>query len=295
MPVSRRKPRGVRASWSGELRFDLVSFRVQAYNVLAQEEGEIHFHQLHDACGSRIQYQKVCPIHGTIPTEEIVLGYEYAANRYVEVEPEELERLRTKSDKALVIDTFIEPEDMDPLYLDGRAYYLTPERAEDREPYAVLTAAMHDTSRCAIGTVVFSEREQLVLLRVVNDALVMMMLRHQPEVRSSGEVLGDLSKSPRDVSQEVVLAEQLIAAETDRDFDFSGYENRYQKRLAKLIDAKIEGKATAMAEAEPSEETPVVNLADALQRSIQRVQGNATAVEHPENPGPSRPRKRHAS
>src|SRR5947207_2887409 len=96
----------VRPSWSGMLRFSLVSFPVQAFNAYAREGGQVVFHQLHEKCHSRIFYEKHCPLHGKIDNSEIVSGFEYRRGQYVEVEPEELDALRTEDEKALKIDTF---------------------------------------------------------------------------------------------------------------------------------------------------------------------------------------------
>src|SRR5262245_24149220 len=92
-----------RASWSGVLSFGLVTFPVEAVNAVNREESDIHFHQVHAKCHSRIHYQKVCPIHGEVTKKEIVSAYEYKKDQYVEIEPEELKKLRSESDQALRI------------------------------------------------------------------------------------------------------------------------------------------------------------------------------------------------
>src|SRR5689334_15476642 len=111
--TSKRSKRGPRGSWKGNLRFGLVSFPVQAFNVRLPEGSDIVFHQLHAKCHRRIRYEKHCPVHGAVGNDEIVSGYEYAKDRYVELEPEELDKLRSDRDRSLVIDTFIEPGELD--------------------------------------------------------------------------------------------------------------------------------------------------------------------------------------
>src|SRR5882724_5390068 len=105
---SEKSPAGNRPSWSGNLRFGLVNFAVQAFN--ARETAHVAFHQLHAACHRRIHYEKRCPVHGAVGLDEIVSGYEYARNKYVELDPSELDALRTERERALTIDTFIKPE-----------------------------------------------------------------------------------------------------------------------------------------------------------------------------------------
>src|SRR5436190_969634 len=167
-----------RASWKGNLTFGLVSFPVQAFNAFNREQSDIHFHQLHASCHRRIRYQKVCPVHGEVPNDEIVSGYEYAKGKYVEIEPEELDALETQRDRSLTIDTFIEPETIDPIYLDGRMYYLMPGGAGAEEPYAVMAEAMEREERYGVGQIVFSGKEQLAMVRSVDGVLQMSMLNY---------------------------------------------------------------------------------------------------------------------
>src|SRR5436190_24022346 len=94
-----------RASWKGNLTFGLVSFPVQAFNAFNREQSDIHFHQLHAKCHRRIHYQKVCPVHGEVSSDEIVSGYEYARGKYVEISAEELDSVRSERERSLTIDT----------------------------------------------------------------------------------------------------------------------------------------------------------------------------------------------
>src|SRR6187551_2979042 len=99
----KQKPKH-RASWKGNITFGLVSFPVQAINARDAAGSDIHFHQLHATCHRRIHYEKVCPVHGEISKDEIVSGYEFSKGKYVEVDPEELDSLRTQSERSLTID-----------------------------------------------------------------------------------------------------------------------------------------------------------------------------------------------
>ena len=115
-----------RSGWTGNFSFGLVTFAVEAFNALDRSESDIHFNQLHEKCHSRIRYQKVCPVHGPVENDEIVSGYEHRKGKYIEIDPEELSALRTERERALTIDAFVSPETVDPLYFDGRMYYLLP-------------------------------------------------------------------------------------------------------------------------------------------------------------------------
>jgi DNA end-binding protein Ku len=223
-PRKPKKPSGPRASWRGSLAFSLVTFPVEAFNALDPAQSDIHFHQIHAKCHSRIHYQKVCPIHGDISNDEIVSGYEYAKDKYVEVDPDEITALRTESDRALKIDSFVSPEAIDPLYFDGRMYYLMPASPAANEPYAVIVEAMERAHRFGVAHLIMSGKDQIALLRPVNGILHMAMLNYQAEIRSPGKTAASLKK-PGNIAQQVQLARTLIDQWSQDHFDFSAYEN----------------------------------------------------------------------
>jgi DNA end-binding protein Ku len=258
------KSTGWRASWKGELRFGLVRFTVEAINAHSPSGSDVHFHQLHDECGSRIEYHKVCPIHGEVEQNEIVMGYEVGRGKYVEVEPAELDALRTPAERALTIDEFIPPEELDSIYLDGRMYYLAPSEANDREPYHLVRRAMEESHRIGIGQVVFSGKEQLVAVRPYGPLLLMSMLNYAPELRDPGAI-GVGTNGTSVSAKNVRLAKELIHSMEAAKFSLDDYQDRYRKQVKQLIAAKQKGKEIV---APPDEEEEVINLMDALRRSL---------------------------
>src|SRR5213078_3806872 len=139
-----------RSVWKGFLRFSLVAVPVRAYTAAASGGGGVALNQLHSVCNSRIQYKKSCPIHGEVPSGEIVSGYEYTKGQYVVVDTDELSKLRSEDDKAITIDTFISPTAIDPVYYTGKTYYLVPDGPVGQKPYALLQQAMVDEKRHAV-------------------------------------------------------------------------------------------------------------------------------------------------
>lgn len=279
-----------RSSWKGYLRLSLVSVPVQAFTASVSGGGKIHLNQLHDECHSRIKYQKVCPIHGEVSSSEIVSGYEYSKGNYVVVEPDELDKLRTEGDRAINIDTFISPEEIDPLYFDGRTYYLVPDGPVGQKPYAVLYRGMEEQNKYAVGQAVFSGKEQLILVRPVDGLLTMSMLSYESQVRPPS-ALHDEFEKPTVTKEELRLAETLITASTAEDFDLSKYEDLYTARLTQLIEAKVEGREVVSPPAE--EEAPVINLMDALRKSVAQAKGGKPkkAAAPPKKMAPSRRKK----
>ncbi|MGQ0636595.1 MAG: Ku protein [Planctomycetaceae bacterium] len=120
-----------RASWRGMLRFGLVAFPAEAFNAHLMEKDHV---QLRAECHSRIRYQKVCPIHGPVDSDEIVSGYEISRGRYVEIDENELDKAATDQERSLTIDAFVQADEVDPFYFDGRVYFLSPEGETAKEP-----------------------------------------------------------------------------------------------------------------------------------------------------------------
>lgn len=255
---------GARASWKGNLAFGLVTFPVHAVNALNRQAGDIHFHQLHAGCHRRIQYQKVCPVHGEVSQDEIVSGYEFKKGKYIELMPEELDSARTEHERALTIDTFVAPDSVDPLYFDGRMYFLLPDGEAAAEPYAVVLSAMQREQRHGIGQLVLSGKEQLALVRPLDGVLHMAMLNYEAELKRPADVAA--ARLPRPDSRKLKLAQSLIRLWSADEFDFAAYEDQYRERVKELIAAKVEGREVTAPE-EP-EAPAIVNLMDALKRSL---------------------------
>jgi DNA end-binding protein Ku len=183
------------------------------------------------------------------------------------IDPEELDKLRPAKDRALNIDAFISPEELDPIYFDGRMYFLAPDGAEAAQPYAVLMYAMQRQERWAIGQVVFGGRRLLVVVRPAMGALQMAVLHHAEAIQRPSSFVRDLPH-PGPSDKTAQLAEELIENWTDENFDFNHYVDRYGEEVHKLIEAKIHGRET-IAPAEQEKEPAVYNLMDALRKSMQ--------------------------
>ena len=173
-----------RPSWKGYLRLSLVSVPVEAVNAIAADEPEVTLHQLHSTCHNRIRYQKVCPIHGEVPNDEIVLGYEREKGQYVVVEKEEISDIKGKAEKAISIDTFVPPGAIDPMQFEGRVYYLLPDGPIAQRPYAVLLRALAASGQIGIGQAALFGRQRLVAIRAMKDMLCLEMLYFPHQVRA---------------------------------------------------------------------------------------------------------------
>lgn len=277
-----------RASWKGEMQLGLVRFNVEAINAHSRSGSDIHFHQLHAECHNRIGYDKVCPIHGEVGQDEIVLGYEYGRGKYVEVDPDELDAMRTKEERALRIEEFTAADELDQIYFDGRMYYLAPVAVHDREPYQLVLRALADEDLIGIGQVVFSGKEQLAAILPRQHVLAMAMLNYAPELRDPRALgVGSDSNIP---SKNLRLAKELIRSMTTDRFRIAAYEDHYRQRVKQLIASKRKGKPITVASEE--EPAPVLNLMEALERSVHGRNGHASDGHRSSRQHSSRRRRR---
>ena len=175
-----------RSSWKGILRLSLVSVPVEAFNATTNDEDGIQLHQLHAACHSRIRYKKMCPIHGEVNNDEIVLGYEREKGKYVVVEKEEVDKLKNKAERAVEIDTFVSPELVDAAQFSGRTYYLLPDGQVGLKPYAVLLRALESNHCYGVGQAQLWGRERLILVRAVDGVMCMEVLHFHTQIRDRG-------------------------------------------------------------------------------------------------------------
>lgn len=254
-----------RPSWSGFLRFNLISVPVKAFNAAATGGGKIGFHLLHAGCGSRIRYKKVCPIHGEVKDDEIVSGYEAAKGQYVTVAKEERSALRAEDEKTITVDAFIEPAAIDPIYYSGRSYFLVPDGKAAQKPYSVMLAAMKEENRFAVAQVVFSGKAQVAVVRPTEGVLAMSLLSFESEVKKAADFADEVQPAEA-TTEEKKLAETLIEAATTEDFSLAEYKDEYSAKLAELVHGKAkEMKAEPAAEGEAP---PIINLMDALRKSL---------------------------
>lgn len=278
-------------AFQGNLSISLVSVPVKAYSATASGSGKIAFNQLHEPCGRRIQYKKFCPIHGQVTQDEIVSGYEFGKDRYVVIDTDELEKLRTEKDRSIDIERFVPISQVDPLYLDGRNYYLIPDGAAGQKPYQLIHHAMTAAHVCGIAQVVISRREELVMVRPDDRLLVMTQLKYASELKSPESFAGELVEA-KGTKQEQELTAQLIKALTEKTFNLSDYHDVYEERLQELVDAKVKGEDIAPVEETGGKERHVINLMDAIRQSMKQVKQPKAGKREANRPMPAAARRK---
>lgn len=267
-----------RSSWKGSIRLSLVSVAVKAYTATTSGGGEVTLNQIHKDCHSRIKYQKVCPVHGDLASDAIVSGYEVAKGQFVVIDPDELDKLRPESDKAIQIDAFVPPSSIDPVYFSGKNYYLLPDGPVAFKPYALLVQGMKEQGSFAIAKVVMHNRDQVVLLRPQGKLLSMAILQLDSQIVKPAVFEPDVPDQLVE-EEELKLVKMLIRGSTPKKFDLAQYRDTYTEKLTQLIEAKVQGKQIVTP---PVEETAqVINLMEALRKSVAQVQPEEGAEAKP--------------
>ncbi len=199
----------------------------------------------------------------------------------------------TEADRAINIDTFVPRDSIDPIYFNGRTYYLLPDGPMGLKPYAVLLKALKAEDRWAVGQAVFFGREQLVLLRPLEEVICLEMLHYAAQVREPASFTSEVEMPPV-AKEELRLASKLIEASTRDDFDMAQYQDQYTVRLKELIEAKVAGRQI-VASPGAEETTPVINLMDALRQSVARAKQPASRKKPAASSARPRRRGRHSA
>ena len=243
--------------------FGLVSIPVKLYSATESTKA-LAFNMLHKTCGSRLKQQYLCIKEEiVVPREEIVKGFEFAKDQYVMFTPEELKAMEEAGTHMAEITEFVPIESVDPVYYD-KAYYLAPDKG-GAKPYALLATALRESQRCALGRWAARGKQYIVMIRPVEEGLVMQQLLYAEEVRSIKEIeIPATEVRPA----ELKLAKQIIDAQSSETFDPSAYTDDVAARIKAAVDKKVEGHEITMSEAPEGGGAQVIDLMEALRASL---------------------------
>jgi DNA end-binding protein Ku len=257
----------MRTIWNGSISFGLVNIPIGL--ALATQRSDVAFRTLHRECGTPIKQKRWCPHHEReVEPDELVKGWEVAKGEFVLVEEADLESVALQRSQSIEIVRFVKLEDVDPVYFD-RTYYLAPAAADAaRRPYVLLLRAMQDSGMAAVGKFVLWGKENLCLIRAQGDTLAMETLFFAEDVRAKNEIEEAVSAT-KVQKAELQLAEQVIESLVG-DWNIAEFENEYRRDLRTMLEAKLAGEE--ITRPEPVTETPVIDLMEALRRSVADVQ-----------------------
>jgi DNA end-binding protein Ku len=267
-----------RPIWSGSISFGLVSVPVKLFSATSPKE--VRFHMLHDKDGARIQQKRICSADGQeVPWEHIVKGFEISKGRYVMVTREELEAFNPRATKAIEIEDFVNLEEIDPIYYES-TYYLVPDKGASR-PYALLVAAMKKTGKVGVAKFVLRTKQYLCAVRPLGKALAVSTMLYADEVVSQDELEGLPESKPGE--RELKMAEQLIGS-LESKFEIKKYKDEFREQLLALLERKAEGEEIVAAEPAEPPRGKVVNLMDALQKSLAAAKQGRGEIRHKPEP-----------
>jgi len=248
-----------RAIWKGVISFGMVSIPIRLFP--ATESKDIGFRQLRRDTNTRVRMLRWDPVEEQeVPYDEIVKGYEYAKDRYVVLDDEDLEKLPLPTKHTIELTAFVEEAEIDPVHYE-KSYYLSPEDAGIK-PYSLLIRAMQAKGLIAIAKVAIRTKERLCALRARGDQLILETLYYPDEIREPGE-----SVAVDEVSEEEMEMARALIEMLEEPFDPEKYTDQYREALMTIINAKLEGQEVATPEAAAPQ--PAVDLMAALRASVE--------------------------
>jgi DNA end-binding protein Ku len=257
-----------RAYWKGYLKLSLVSCPVALFPASSERE-KISFHQLNKNTGNRIKYRKVDAETGDeVESADIIKGYEVGKGEYLQLEPDELEAIAIESKRVIEIDEFVPRSEIDELY-QNNPYFIVPDGEVGQQAFAVIREAIRKEGMVAIGKVVFTSREHIIALEARDKGMMGMTLRYPYEVRKEGEYFDDIpdEKIPKDMLD---LASHIVESKAGH-FEPEKFEDQYEDALKELLKKKQSGQKIEAPK--QREQSSVVNLMDALRRSVDSERG----------------------
>ena len=266
----------MRAIWKGAVTFGLVNVPVKLYS--ATEDHDVPLHQVHDEDGGRIRYRRVCELDGEeVQYQHIDRAYD-DGERTVVLTKDDLSALPAEANREIEVVEFVPSDQIDPIMLD-RTYYLEPD-SKSPKAYVLLRRTLEETDRTAIVKFALRQRTRLAAMRVRDEVLVIQTLLWADEVREAAFPSLDGSVTVSD--KELAMSGQLVAS-YEADFAPEDYEDEYQAQLRLLIDAKIEqGEALdtseTFGEQPEKEDADVIDLMEALRRSVSGSKGGSTGA-----------------
>ena len=253
-----------RANWKGFLRLSLVTCPVALYPATSDTE-KVSFNQINRKTGHRIKYAKVDADTGEeVAAEDIMKGYKVDTDTYIEVSKDELDDIALESTHTIEIDEFVPKSDIDNRYLI-RPYYLVPDGKVGHDAFAVIRETIRSMNKVAIGRVVLTNREHIIALEPLDKGLMGTLLRYPYEVRSEKEYFEDIQDVK--ITKDMLDLAKHIVEQKSGSFEPDAFEDHYESALIDLINKKRSG-VTLTAKAAPKSSGNVINLMDALKRSL---------------------------
>jgi DNA end-binding protein Ku len=250
-----------RSTSSTTISFGLVSIPVKLYTATSAQD--VHFNQLHKKCGSRVKQKLHCPVDDEfVERDDLVKGYEIAKNQYVQFTEEELRALEAQRFSTLDLVEFVPESTVDFVYIE-KSQYLGPDKGGEKA-FNLLTRAMREMQRIAVGRYWSRGKVQLVLMRPYRKGLILHQVYYANEVRSYDDV--DLGPDQAFSAGELQLAQQLIEQLSEPAFAAEKFHDEYAERVHKAAEEKAAGQQITVAPEQPAAQ--IIDLFEALKQSL---------------------------
>lgn len=254
----------MRALWKGAISFGLITIPVRLHSAVSEKQ--VKFHLLHDADGGRLRYKRECSKCGKeVEWSEIVKGFEFSKDQYVQLTDEDLEAVEVDSIHAIDVVNFVPLDQIDPIYFN-KTYYVAPEPS-GLKAYKLLAEALEAEGQVGVAKVAFREKEHLATIRLKDGVFVLETMHWPDEIREPE--FEELEKRINVRDQEVKMARQLVQ-QLSTDFDPAAFHDEYRAALEKVIEQKIEGQEITVSAPPDEEPTKVVDLMEALKASVEQ-------------------------
>jgi DNA end-binding protein Ku len=259
----------MRSIWRGAITFGLVNVPVKLY--AATEDHDLAMHQVHNADGGRIRYQRRCEVCGrVVEYQDIDKAYD-DGERTVVLSADDLKSLPVEQSREIDVVEFVPAEQVDTIRLD-RSYFLEPDSKSSRS-YVLMRRVLSETDRIAIVQFTLRQKTRLGALRVHGDVLLLQSLLWDDEVRTAD--FPALNEEVTLQKRELDMATSLVKS-FESDFSPADFTDQYQVQLKQLVDAKLAEGESVDTEATFGEQSDdetgdgeVIDLMEALRRSVE--------------------------
>ncbi len=251
-----------RSIGSGTISFGLVSIPFKLFTAASSQN--VSFNMLHKKCGGRMKQQYFCPIDNCIVERtEMVKGFEFAKEQFVQFDETELKKLESPKTDSLELIEFVPEDTVDFVHIE-KSYYLGPDKGGDKA-YQLLSKSMQRTKRVAVGRYWTRGKEQLVLIRPYRSrGLILHYVYYANEVRAFDEI--ELGSEMAFKPMEEQLADKLIEQLAKREFNAKEFKDEYEERVKSAVEAKVSGQEIVVAQEAPKAQ--IIDLFEALKRSL---------------------------
>jgi len=262
-----------RPVWKGQIRLSLVSIPVELYSA-TKSGARISFRQIHEPSGKPVRYQKSVPGIGPVDADDIVKGFEYEKDKYLLIDPEDVDEIKLETKKTLELVQFVDACEIPPIYFN-KPYYLVPTDELAEDAYRVVRDALRASKMAGLGQVTMRGKEYLVAVRPCGDGLLLETLHYAEEIRDADPLFSDIEDDKAD-KELLDVATSLIERKTSK-FDPEAFKDHYTDALRDLIASKTKSKSTKRVEAEDGSERGsggdnVIDLMAALKQSLEKTE-----------------------